>query len=140
MKKAFTLIEMITALAISAIILTIIGSVTVFSTKIINKQQRQSEIYDEVTLVDSLVKKFVDRSENIVVEEHKISSDTEFIEYLPLISEITLNNTSNFKLDVLDNVIIETEDNLIILSIYIDELKHFSFTYSSDAIAILEVL
>lgn len=129
MKKAFTLIEMITALAISAIILTIIGSVTVFSTKIINKQQRQSEIYDEVTLVDSLVKKFVDRSENIVVEEHKISSDTEFIEYLPLISEITLNNTSNFKLDVLDNVIIETEDNLIILSIYIDELKHFSFTY-----------
>ena len=140
MKKAFTLIEMITALAISAIILTIIGSVTVFSTKIINKQQRQSEIYDEVTLVDSLVKKFVDRSENIVVEEHKISSDTEFIEYLPLISEITLNNTSNFKLDVLDNVIIETEDNLIILSIYIDELKHFSFTYFSDAIAILEVL
>lgn len=129
MKKAFTLIEMITALAISAIILTIIGSVTVFSTKIINKQQRQSEIYDEVTLVDSLVKKFVDRSENIVVEEHKISSDTEFIEYLPPVSEITLNKTSNFKLDVLDNVIIETEDNLIILSIYIDELKHFSFTY-----------
>ena len=108
------------------------GSVTVFSTKIINKQQRQSEIYDEVTLVDSLVKKFVDRSENIVVEEHKkhkISSDTEFIEYLPQVSEITLNKTSNFKLDVLDNVIIETEDNLIILSIYIDELKHFSFTY-----------
>lgn len=129
MKKAFTLIEMITALAISAIILTIIGSVTVFSTKIINKQQRQSEIYDEVTQVDSLVKKFVDRSENIVVEEHKISSDTEFIEYLPLVSEITLNNTSNFKLDVLDNVIIKTEDNLIILSIYIDELKYFSFTY-----------
>lgn len=129
MKKAFTLVELIVAIAITSIILLVVTSVTVFSSKILAKQKYESQLFDEIVLVDNVLKKYIDESSIIEVKGNLITNDQDkTIEFNEDSNAVLVNYQHYLQLERIDDVIIEKEAFLLKLLLLVDE-STYSFSY-----------
>lgn len=132
MKKGFTLIEIITALAVTSIILLFIASVTVFSSNIINKHNNQSETFDEVVLIEEVVRKFVENQAIVHVSSNEIlNASDEGISFNKETNEVLVDGNVYLKLSKIKNMVFEKSESssLIKLFLYLDDYNYYSFSY-----------
>lgn len=130
MRKAFTLMELIVSTAITIILFGMIFSITVISSKILIKNKNNIERFEEVTLIDSIYKGFIDKSESIELEESKLRN--ELGEELFLDNnekKITLKGSTILIFNQINDIIIKQENRLLIVTVQFNEDDKINFYY-----------
>ena len=132
MKKGFTLIEIITAMAITAILLTMVLSITLFSSKILKKNNDNIKRFDEVSLVEAYYKKFLESAKTITIDYIDSSVTNEVgstIFFDQDNKELLIDSQMVLKTEVLESISVYKSDRLITSQFRAIYNKNYTFYY-----------
>lgn len=130
MKKGFTLIELITSIALTSIILLSVFAITSFASDLLKKHQNQEKTFDEVYLIDKYLSNYIDESQKAEINNDELVLDQmDYISYDTSTKRLNYNSSLIIETEYIINIEFIQNENLIMVKLWITETEHLSLNY-----------